>query len=157
MACYEYRCDACGRKTGIERSMSDGPVPAFSCPCGNGNMQRMWHVPMTIVKGFRGDYSPKLPGINLAAYQRSNTEQMRIYDKVIDHKRTRDRAEHIARGTSRKKENGRLFRRVGSIPRELLVAESRSNEIAPGKMLKEHGKDMYQRHGCWWGDKGIKS
>lgn len=144
---YEYKCGSCGCVSHIYRPMHDGPVPSFACPCGKANMNRVWSPPQTIVKGFRGDHQPRLPGINLAAYKRSNEAQQQLYTKIINHKKYRDTREKGARGTSRHKQ---LFRRTGSIPRELLVAEARSNGIAAGKLLKEHGNDLYKRYGCDW-------
>lgn len=89
----------------------------------------------------------------MAAYQRRPEEQERIYSSVIAGKRHRDVCEKGARGSSTRKLKGKQFRRVGSMPRELLVAESRSNDKAAGTLLKEHGKDLYKKHGCWWGEK----
>ena len=135
MADYIYKCGSCGCQATITRSMHDGPVPSFSCACGKGNMMdRVWTSPQTIVKGFRGNTNLKLPGINLAAYKRSNEAQEQLYTKVVNHKRYRDTREKMARGTSRARGKGKLFRRTGSMPRELLVAEARSNGVAAGTL-----------------------
>ena len=151
MADYIYKCGSCGCQATITRSMRDGPVPSFSCACGKGNMMdRVWMAPEVIVKGFHGNTRLKLPGINLAAYKRSNEAQEQLYTKTVNYKRHRDMRERNARGTSRKRNKGRLFRRTGSMPRELLVAEARSNGVAAGTLLKEKGNDLFKRHGCDW-------
>lgn len=152
MARYDYRCDGCGRSTELQRSINEGPPPSFVCRCG-GMRHREWTTPGIIVRGEGKRDRLKLPGINLAAYQRSNDKQEEIYRKVISHKRYRDGREKRAQGTSTGKLNGKLFRRVGSMPRELLVAESRSQQVAPGTLLKTGGTNLYKKHGCWWGEK----
>jgi len=34
-----------------------------------------------------------------------------------------------------------------------LDAESRSQEVAAGTLLKVDGTNLFKKHGCWWGDK----
>lgn len=154
MVQYEYRCEACGTEEILKLPMVDGPAPNHPCHCGGGELARVWSVPQTLVHNpLKRAAACKLPGINLARGVRSSDAQEYAYKKHIDGLRHKDAAEKIARGTSTKKLKGVRFERVGSIPRELVVAETRNAKTSAGQLLKEDGINLMKKHGCYWGDK----